>query len=211
MGDQSPITSPRDELNIDGDKVDIVIEESKGTGNSNGENSIALSKTASNIPLSDSVVESFDRKQRLQQEMETGILKFSLSPKKGIDFFLKTGHISTNTPHAVATFLHDYAKNLDKTAIGEYLGKEEQYNDGFCVKVLHAYVDMMDFTDLEFDEAIRHYLGGFRLPGEAQKIDRFMEKFAERFCIQNPNIFPSADTAFILAFSIIMLNTDLHN
>ena len=35
-----------------------------------------------------------------------------------------------------------------------------------------------------FDEAIRHFLSGFRLPGEAQKIDRMMEKFAERFCLQ---------------------------
>lgn len=38
-----------------------------------------------------------------------------------------------------------------------------------------------------------------------------MEKFAERFTAQNPDVFPSADVAFILAFSIIMLNTDLHN
>jgi brefeldin A-inhibited guanine nucleotide-exchange protein len=38
-----------------------------------------------------------------------------------------------------------------------------------------------------------------------------MEKFAERFTEQNPNVFPNADAAFILAFSIIMLNTDLHN
>ena len=38
-----------------------------------------------------------------------------------------------------------------------------------------------------------------------------MEKFAERFTEQNPDIFPSADVAFILSFSIIMLNTDLHN
>jgi hypothetical protein len=38
-----------------------------------------------------------------------------------------------------------------------------------------------------------------------------MEKFAERFTEQNPEVFPSADVAFILAFSIIMLNTDLHN
>lgn len=42
----------------------------------------------------------------------------------------------------------------------------------------------MDFTDMAFDEAIRHFLSGFRLPGEAQKIDRMMEKFAERFCLQ---------------------------
>lgn len=42
----------------------------------------------------------------------------------------------------------------------------------------------IDFTNMEFDEAIKHFLSGFRLPGEAQKIDRMMEKFAERFCLQ---------------------------
>lgn len=38
-----------------------------------------------------------------------------------------------------------------------------------------------------------------------------MEKFAERYTYENPTVFPTADAAFILAFSIIMLNTDLHN
>ncbi|CAN0458288.1 unnamed protein product, partial [Ectocarpus sp. 8 AP-2014] len=114
-------------------------------------------------------------------------------------------------PRAVATFLLENCDKLDKTQIGEYLGKEIHYKDGFCVQVLHEYVDMMDFKGMRFDDAIRHYLSGFRLPGEAQKIDRMMEKFSERFCLQNPTVFPSADTAFILAFSIIMLNTDLHN
>ena len=41
-----------------------------------------------------------------------------------------------------------------------------------CVKILHEYVDNMNFTDMVFDEAIRTFLSGFRLPGEAQKIDR---------------------------------------
>ena len=38
-----------------------------------------------------------------------------------------------------------------------------------------------------------------------------MEKFAEFYTRQNDDVFPSADTAFILAFSVIMLQTDLHN
>ena len=38
-----------------------------------------------------------------------------------------------------------------------------------------------------------------------------MEKFAERFCRDNPGAFPSADAAYILAFALIMLNTDAHN
>jgi hypothetical protein len=47
--------------------------------------------------------------------------------------------------------------------------------------------------------------------GEAQKIDRIMEKFAERYCRDNPGAFGSADAAYLLAFALIMLNTDAHN
>ena len=77
---------------------------------------------------------------------------------------------------------------------------------------MHAFVDMLDFTDMRFTDALRMYLQSFRLPGEAQKIDRFMLKFAERFMQGNPGgVFANADTAYILAFSVIMLNTDAHN
>ena len=76
---------------------------------------------------------------------------------------------------------------------------------------MHAFVDLLDFTDARFTDALRTYLQSFRLPGEAQKIDRFMLKFAERFMQGNPEGFANADTAYILAFSVIMLNTDAHN
>ena len=58
---------------------------------------------------------------------------------------------------------------------------------------------------------IRAYLWSFRLPGEAQKIDRIMESFAARFCDCNREHFSNSDTCYILAFSTIMLNTSLHN
>ena len=156
------------------------------------------------------VVEAFDRKQRVQEEIETGILKFNLSSKKGLSYLVTLGHVEMN-PSGVAKFFRHYQDRLDKTAVGEYLGKEREYENGFCLKVLHEYVDNMDFTNMKFDEAIRYFLGGFRLPGEAQKIDRIMEKFAERYYLQNRLTFPSADMAFILAFSTIMLQTNLHN
>jgi len=38
-----------------------------------------------------------------------------------------------------------------------------------------------------------------------------MEKFAERYLKCNPGSFKSADVAYVLAYSVIMLNTDLHN
>ena len=77
--------------------------------------------------------------------------------------------------------------------------------------MLNEYVAAMNFTGLEFSDAIRLFLRGFFLPGEAQKIDRIMERFAERYYIQNRDTFASADMAFILAFSTIMLQTNLHN
>jgi brefeldin A-inhibited guanine nucleotide-exchange protein len=38
-----------------------------------------------------------------------------------------------------------------------------------------------------------------------------MEKFAERYLSCNPESFKSADVAYVLAYSVIMLNTDAHN
>jgi cytohesin len=60
-------------------------------------------------------------------------------------------------------------------------------------------------------QALRQFLWSFRLPGEAQKIDRMMEKFAIRYCQQNTDVFDDTDTCFVLSFAIIMLNTSLHN
>jgi brefeldin A-inhibited guanine nucleotide-exchange protein len=59
--------------------------------------------------------------------------------------------------------------------------------------IMHAFVDQLDFTGLQFIDALRLFLQSFRLPGEAQKIDRFMLKFAERYIAGNPhNAFANA-------------------
>lgn len=107
---------------------------------------------------------------------------------------------------------------------------------------MYSYVDQMDFYGIEIVAALRLFLEGFRLPGEAQKIDRLMEKFAARYHELNKKFanmepsdlqkalqsaakkrnqasqklltnyyFESADTVYVLAFSIIMLATDLHS
>lgn len=53
------------------------------------------------------------------------------------------------------------------------------------IAIMHAFVDLLDFRDLPFVDALRIFLQSFRLPGEAQKIDRFMLKFAERYMAGN--------------------------
>ena len=184
---------------------------------------IPESSTKNNQISSSTIISTFNQKKNNLEDFATGIIKFKLNLKAGIIHFADCNFVKLEAK-AVAIFLFVNREKLDKTQIGEVLGKEPEYafikdpsaepafgGPGFCVRILYEYVDNLDFKQMQFDEAIRFFLEGFRLPGEAQKIDRIMEKFAEQYTLQNEAVFSSADTAFILAFSIIMLNTDLHN
>nr|GMC84791.1 brefeldin A-inhibited guanine nucleotide-exchange protein 2-like [Ipomoea batatas] len=138
-------------------------------------------------------------------ELQEGISLFNCEPKEGINFLINENKLG-NSVEEIASFLKN-TLGLNKTSIGDYLGEKEDLS----LKVMHAYVDSFDFHSVEFDEAIRAFLHGFRLPCEAQKIDRIMEKFAERYCKCNPKAFSSTDTAYVLAYSVIMLNADAHS
>lgn len=136
---------------------------------------------------------------------QAGISLFNNMPLRGMISLQESGYVG-HSPTEVAVFLQA-TPGLEKSKIGEYLGGHTDE----CVAVMHAYVDSFDFMGISFDVAIRNFLSGFRLPGEAQKIDRLMEKFAERYYACNPGSFRSADVAYVLSYSVIMLNTDAHN
>uniref|UniRef100_A0A8U8BLF3 Uncharacterized protein n=1 Tax=Geospiza parvula TaxID=87175 RepID=A0A8U8BLF3_GEOPR len=151
--------------------------------------------------------EQFEVLKQQKEIIEQGIDLFNKKPKRGIQYLQEQGMLGT-TPEDIAQFLHQ-EERLDSTQVGEFLGD----NDKFNKEVMYAYVDQHDFSGKDFVSALRMFLEGFRLPGEAQKIDRLMEKFAARYleCNQGQTLFASADTAYVLAYSIIMLTTDLHS
>ncbi|XP_065039957.1 brefeldin A-inhibited guanine nucleotide-exchange protein 2-like isoform X1 [Musa acuminata AAA Group] len=174
-------------------------------GNGNSEEPAEVSDSHSETANGTSEVASIELRRAYKLELQEGISLFNQKPKKGIEFLINAKKVG-DSPEEIAAFLKS-ASGLNKTLIGDYLGEREDLS----LKVMHAYVDSFDFEGMKFDEAIRCFLQGFRLPGEAQKIDRIMEKFAERYCKCNPKAFTSADTAYVLAYSVIMLNTDAHN
>ncbi|XP_078072414.1 brefeldin A-inhibited guanine nucleotide-exchange protein 1 isoform X4 [Mustelus asterias] len=151
--------------------------------------------------------EQYEVLKQQKEIIEQGIELFNKKPKRGIQYLQEQGMLGT-TPEDIAQFLHQ-EERLDTTQVGEYVGD----NDKFNKEVMYAYVDQLDFSSKDFVSALRMFLEGFRLPGEAQKIDRLMEKFAARYleCNQGQTLFASADTAYVLAYSIIMLTTDLHS
>uniref|UniRef100_A0ABI7WKR1 Cytohesin 3 n=2 Tax=Felis catus TaxID=9685 RepID=A0ABI7WKR1_FELCA len=149
-------------------------------------------------------VEESKTTQRNKQ-IAMGRKKFNMDPKKGIQFLIENDLLQSS-PEDVAQFLYK-GEGLNKTVIGDYLGERDDFN----IKVLQAFVELHEFADLNLVQALRQFLWSFRLPGEAQKIDRMMEAFASRYCLCNPGVFQSTDTCYVLSFAIIMLNTSLHN
>jgi brefeldin A-inhibited guanine nucleotide-exchange protein len=157
-------------------------------------------------PVLDDDPDQLEKEKARKTAMTNAIKAFNFKPKNGIKILLKEGFIPSDKPEDIAEFLIR-EERLDKSQIGEYLGEGDQKN----IEIMHAFVDTMEFTKKRFVDALRQFLQSFRLPGEAQKIDRFMLKFANRYVMGNPNAFANADTAYVLAYSVILLNTDLHS
>ncbi|KAI6036851.1 hypothetical protein BKA83DRAFT_4168243, partial [Pisolithus microcarpus] len=73
-------------------------------------------------------------------------------------------------------------------------------SDRKTVDLLKEFIGLFDFKNVTF-----------RLPGESQQISRITETFAAKYFASNPPEIKSEDAVYVLAYSVIMLNTDLHN
>lgn len=185
----------------------------KGTnpsyGSNNSINSVGISNATGTpvAPMPLENLEEFEVRKQQKDIWENGIEMFNKKPKNGIIYLQEQGLLGKSIED-IAEFFHNDDR-LDKHVLGDFLGESDKYNK----EVMYAYVDLFDFNRMDFVPALRKFLEGFRLPGEAQKIDRLMEKFASRYCECNSTLglFASADTAYVLAYSIIMLTTDLHS
>nr|XP_046199216.1 IQ motif and SEC7 domain-containing protein 1-like isoform X2 [Oncorhynchus gorbuscha] len=138
-----------------------------------------------------------------------GLNLFNKKPEKGVQYLTERGFVP-DTPVGVAHFLLQ-RKGLSRQMIGEFLGnRQKQFNRD----VLDCVVDEMDFSSMELDEALRKFQNHIRVQGEAQKVERLIEAYSQRYCICNPTVvrqFRNPDTIFILAFAIILLNTDMYS
>jgi brefeldin A-inhibited guanine nucleotide-exchange protein len=157
-------------------------------------------------PIAEDDPSQFDREKQRKTAMANDTRLFNFKPKRGVRALINDGFIPSTSPQDIARFLLGNDQ-INKATLGEFLGEGDAEN----IAIMHAFVDFMEFKQTRFVDALRRFLQSFRLPGEAQKIDRFMLKFAERYITGNPKAFANADTAYVLAYSVIMLNTDQHS
>ncbi|CBN74515.1 pleckstrin homology (PH) domain-containing protein [Ectocarpus siliculosus] len=137
--------------------------------------------------------------------MERGVNKFNVNPKDGIAYLIDNGLV-TDSAQGICSFLCS-AEGLSKRRLGEYFGRDNPK----AQEVLRLFLKELKFKNASLDEALRAMVMRFRLPGEAQQMDRIMESFAVRYHEENPYVFSCSDTAWVLAFGLMMLNTDMYN
>ncbi|KAK5174639.1 uncharacterized protein LTR77_001721 [Saxophila tyrrhenica] len=83
--------------------------------------------------------------------------------------------------------------------------------DTFAHAVLRSYTRRFSFFGEPVDMSLRKFLMEAELPPETQQMDRVVQAFADRYHECNPGIFVSPDQAYIIAFSLMMLQTDAFN
>ncbi|KAH7442899.1 hypothetical protein KP509_02G006600 [Ceratopteris richardii] len=152
-------------------------------------------------------VKFVQRQKYIKRRLMIGADHFNRDPKKGLEFLQGIRLLPEKLdPQSVACFFR-YTTGLDKSLLGDFLGDPDE----FCLQVLAEFARTFDFQGMTLDAAMRTFLETFRLPGEAQKIHRVLEAFAGRYYEQSNQILADKDAAFLLAYSLIMLNTDQHN
>ncbi|XP_072222484.1 IQ motif and SEC7 domain-containing protein 2-like [Leuresthes tenuis] len=143
-----------------------------------------------------------------RRQYRIGLNLFNKKPEKGIQYLIERGFVS-DTPVGIARFILE-RKGLSRQMIGEFLGSRQQFNKD----VLNCVLDEMDFSGMDLDDALRKFQAQIKVQGEAQRVERLVEAFSQRYCVCNPVLirqFQNPDTIFILAFAIILLNTDMYS
>ncbi|KAJ2336730.1 GDP/GTP exchange factor for ARF, partial [Coemansia sp. RSA 2681] len=165
----------------------------------------ATSAARATAPLS--IVQLGDRKKHKQTMMHAAKL-FNEKPKDGIAYLQRVGALASDNGSEMTIQLAQFLREtptINKKLLGEFIAKPSN------LEVLQAYIQQFDFSGRRLDEAMRSLLGTFRLPGESQQIERIMEAFSATYFASGPADIATKDAAFILAYAIIMLNTDQHS
>ena len=146
--------------------------------------------------------------------------------KSMLKYFIKLDSLDSNdtsihpmkysTMSYIAHFCYTYNKQLEPSEIGDLLSCSDDtlYSSTDYHLLRYRYLQNYSYSNMTLVCALRLFLThtGFRLPGEAQKIDRLLDIFCTRYMECNKSsVSFTHSTAFILSFAIVMLNTDLHD
>lgn len=127
------------------------------------------------------------------------------SPSLSRDLYVVPQRQEGDTP---AKYLVRLEEAVSRGAVAAILSRSD---DDFSKNVLRSYMRGFKFFGDPLDMSIRKLLMEAELPKETQQIDRVLQAFANRYHECNPGIYASPDEAYFVAFSLLMLHTDVFN
>lgn len=107
-----------------------------------------------------------------------------------------------------AKYLERLLDVVSRSVVAAALSKS---TEPFQLSVLRSYMRGFRFFGDPMDMALRKLLMEAELPKETQQIDRFLQAFANRYHECNPGIYSTPDQAYFIAFSLLILHTDVFN
>lgn len=107
-----------------------------------------------------------------------------------------------------AKYLVRLEEAVNRGAVAAILSKSD---DDFSKNTLRSYMRGFKFFGDPLDMSIRKLLMEAELPKETQQIDRVLQAFANRYHECNPGIYALPDEAYFVAFSLLILHTDVFN
>ena len=142
-----------------------------------------------------------------KKELQRAGVLFNEKPKKGIKELEKIGVLLPDKQtiqqraYAIAQFLRN-TSNLEKEKVGEYIGHGD---DEEMELVRTEYTNTFSLEGRSMVSSLRMFLGKFRLPGEAQQIDRILQTFARRVFESSGDSkhFATEDVAYLLSIRYI--------
>jgi hypothetical protein len=128
--------------------------------------------------------------------------------KKLIEVFEDESKVNSELYKPVAALLK-YSYFVDINMIYDVIGQ----NADFSKAIIAEYINSFDFKGLDILKAYRLLVSTFKLSGESYVIYNIINAFTNKFFEDNKedSFFVSVDEVCTLAYSILMLNTDLHD
>lgn len=148
---------------------------------------------------------------KVHEKIKDRIIRtFNLDASRGLVMMRENGF--GRTPEQTARFLLNTG-GLNREMIGKALGSfGARADDERGRESLRLFSEGIEMEGLPFLVCLRRYLSRFKLPGEAQMVDRILESFARAYCKVNPDAFGGgASVVHGVAFAVVILNTDLHS
>ncbi|KAJ5988368.1 hypothetical protein N7481_003578 [Penicillium waksmanii] len=200
--------TPKSEGSVDHDQVSPLPSPSRSSIG------LASSVPPATLPGRKSFGDLFNISQRLRQNSEPPFPRHgspgvggpgSMTPVSKPELPQVPSREEDDTP---ASYLTKLEENLPKGSIAGILAQSDQE---FFKVALRKYMRGFHYFGDPIDMSIRKLLMEVELPKETQQIDRFLQAFADRYHECNPGIFATTDQAYFIAFSILILHTDVFN